>query len=72
MNVNTFDLNLLRVFDAVMREGNTTAAGARLGLTQPAMSHALARLRLLFGDPLFVRHASGMEPTARAQEIAAH
>ena len=51
MNINTFDLNLLRVFDAIMREGNITAAGARLGLTQPAMSHALKRLRELCNDP---------------------
>lgn len=53
MNINTFDLNLLRVFDAIMRKGNITAAGARLGLTQPAMSHALKRLRKTCNDPLF-------------------
>jgi len=70
MNVNTFDLNLLRVFDAVMREGNITAAGARLGLTQPAMSHALKRLRNLCNDPLFVRTTRGMKPTAHAQQLA--
>lgn len=70
MNVNTFDLNLLRVFDAVMREGNITAAGARLGLTQPAMSHALKRLREICNDPLFVRTTRGMKPTAYAQQLA--
>jgi DNA-binding transcriptional LysR family regulator len=70
MNPNTFDLNLLRVFDAVMREGNITAAGARLGLTQPAMSHALKRLREHCKDPLFVRTTRGMKPTAYAQVLA--
>ena len=55
MNVQDIDLNLLRVFDAVLHEGGVTPAAARLGLTQPAVSNALARLRKLFGDPLFVR-----------------
>ena len=72
MDIRTVDLNLLKAFDALMTERAVTRAASRIRLSQPAMSHALARLRLLFGDPLFVRHASGMEPTARAQEIAAH
>ena len=55
MNVQDVDLNLLRVFDAVLHESGVTPAAARLGLTQPAVSNALARLRALFGDPLFVR-----------------
>ena len=55
MNVRDVDLNLLRVFDAVLHEKGVTPAALRLGLTQPAVSNALARLRKLFGDPLFVR-----------------
>jgi DNA-binding transcriptional LysR family regulator len=52
---NSLDLNLLRVFDALLDERNVTRAGARLGLSQSAVSHALGRLRLLLGDELFVR-----------------
>jgi DNA-binding transcriptional LysR family regulator len=70
MNVQTLDLNLLRVLDAVLRDGGVTAAAARLGLTQPAVSNALARLRRVFGDPLFVRSAAGMEATPVARELA--
>jgi len=70
MNVADVDLNLLRVFDAVLHEGSVTAAAARLELTQPAVSNALARLRSLLGDPLFVRSASGMEPTPFARGVA--
>jgi len=70
MNINTFDFNLLRVFDAVMREGNITGAGAQLGLTQSAMSHAVERLRQKFDDPLFVRTTRGMRPTAYAETLA--
>src|ERR1700745_11286 len=70
MNVREVDLNLLRVFDAVLHEGTVTAAAGRLELTQPAVSNALARLRALFGDPLFVRTASGMEPTPFARGVA--
>lgn len=70
MNQFRFDLNLLTVFDALMRERHTGRAGERLGLTQPAVSHALSRLRDLTGDPLFVRHARGVRPTARAHVLA--
>src|SRR3954467_5467635 len=70
MNVADLDLNLLRVFDAVLHEGSVTAAPGRLELTQPAVSNALARLRSLLGDPLFVRTASGMEPTPFARGVA--
>src|SRR5439155_4578352 len=70
MNVADLDLNLLRVFDAVLHEGTVTAAAGRLHLTQPAVSNALARLRAVFGDPLFVRTASGMEPTPFARGVA--
>lgn len=71
MNVGDLDLNLLRAFDAVLREGNVTAAGERLGLSQPAMSNALSRLRRVLDDPLFVRTPSGMRPTPFAQRLAA-
>jgi DNA-binding transcriptional LysR family regulator len=70
MNVQDIDLNLLRVFDAVLRERGVTPAAARLGLTQPAVSNALARLRALFGDALFVRTASGMDATPFARGVA--
>ena len=66
---NQLDLNLLRVFDALLDERNVTRAGARLGLSQSAVSHALGRLRQLLGDELFVRRSSGMDPTPRALEI---
>ena len=70
MNVMDLDLNLLRVFDAIATEGSVTVAGERIGLTQPAMSNALARLRTLFADPLFVRTPRGMRPTPFAQQLA--
>ena len=70
MNVQDIDLNLLRVFDAVLRERSVTAAAAHLGLTQPAVSNALARLRALFGDPLFVRTSAGMDATPLARSVA--
>lgn len=65
-NLTAVDLNLLVVFDAVMAERSVTRAAGRLRLTQPAVSHALARLRGLFRDPLFVRTPAGMEPTPTA------
>lgn len=64
------DLNLLRVFDAVAREGHVTRAAARLHLSQPAVSNALARLRAALGDELFLRRPGGVEPTAFAQALA--
>src|SRR6266852_2081152 len=70
MNVRDIDLNLLRVFDAVLREHGVTPAAAGLGLTQPAVSNALARLRGVFGDPLFVRTPTGMDATPFARELA--
>jgi DNA-binding transcriptional LysR family regulator len=70
VNVQDLDLNLLRVFDAVLHDRTVTAAAARLGLTQPAVSNALGRLRALLGDPLFVRTASGMEATPFARGVA--
>src|SRR5271166_4356766 len=70
MNWNTFDLNLLLVFEAVMQERNLTRAGRRLGMSQPAVSHALARLRHALKDELFVRGPEGMRPTPRAERMA--
>jgi DNA-binding transcriptional LysR family regulator len=69
VDIRALDLNLLKAFDAVMTERAVTRAGSRIGLSQPAMSHALSRLRGVFADELFVRASTGMEPTARAREI---
>jgi DNA-binding transcriptional LysR family regulator len=70
MNWGAFDLNLLIVFDAVMQERSVTRAGGRIGLSQPAMSHALNRLRHMLKDELFVRTPQGMVPTPRAEMLA--
>jgi DNA-binding transcriptional LysR family regulator len=64
------DLNLLRVFDALMDERSVLRASQKLNLTQSAVSHALARLRDMMGDEIFVRVVSGMQPTDRALELA--
>jgi len=69
IHIASLDLNLLRVFDAVFEEGGVTRAGARLGLTQSAVSHALNRLRYILGDELFVRGPRGMQPTPRALAV---
>lgn len=71
MNWGAFDLNLLIVFDAIMQERNVTRAGSRIGLSQPAMSHALTRLRHMLKDELFIRTPEGMAPTPRAEALAA-
>lgn len=70
MNFAAFDLNLLRVFDALMRERSVTRAGEQIGLSQPAVSQALNRLRALLDDQLFVRKGPEMAPTPRAEAIA--
>jgi DNA-binding transcriptional LysR family regulator len=70
MDFKAVDLNLLKAFDALMTERAVTRAGLRIGLSQPAMSGALLRLRELFRDPLFIRTQTGMEPTLRATELA--
>jgi DNA-binding transcriptional LysR family regulator len=70
VHFNALDLNLLRVFEALMQERSATRAGDRLGLTQSAISHALNRLRYILRDDLFVRGPEGMQPTERAAEIA--
>lgn len=64
------DANLLVALDALLREGHVTRAARRVGLSQSAMSHALARLRAVFDDPLLVRTARGMTLTPRAQALA--
>lgn len=61
-----FDLNLLRVLDALLKEGSATRAAARLGVTQPSVSLALKRLRAALGDALFVKEVNGLSPTPRA------
>lgn len=69
VNFKTFDLNLLRVLDALLREGSTVRAADRLGLSQPAVSAALGRLRHALDDPLFVRRGQGLIPTDRARAL---
>jgi DNA-binding transcriptional LysR family regulator len=72
INLASIDLNLLVVFDALMAERNVTRAGERLGLSQPATSNALARLRSLINDDLFIRTATGLRPTATALSLKQH
>src|SRR5210317_1450368 len=68
-NLNQIDLNLLVYLEVLLRERNVTQAANQLGLSQPAMSNGLRRLRALFDDPLLVRTSDGMTPTARALEL---
>jgi LysR family transcriptional activator of mexEF-oprN operon len=68
-DIRKLDGNLLLVFRELARTRRTTEAARRLGVTQSTISHALARLRDLFGDPLFVRRSHGLEPTRRALEL---
>jgi DNA-binding transcriptional LysR family regulator len=70
VEIRTIDLNLLRVFQALMLHRSAAAAGKELGVTSSAVSHALARLRKALNDDLFVARPSGMEPTPFAMEIA--
>lgn len=69
-NIDSFDLNLLVAFDALMRTRNVTRAAQRVGLAQPSLSNALARLRTALDDPLFLRTPQGMQPTEKALRIA--
>jgi DNA-binding transcriptional LysR family regulator len=69
-HLTTLDLNLLRVFEALLEERSVTRAAQRLGLTQSAVSHALNRLRYALGDELFVRSPDGMRATPHTSEIA--
>jgi DNA-binding transcriptional LysR family regulator len=70
MSLRKFDLNLLTVFDAIYTEGNLTRAAAQIGMSQPAMSNALSRLRHIARDDLFVREGRGIHPTAGAHKLA--
>lgn len=70
MPVRKIDLNLFRIFETVMRLRSVAGAGRELNITSSAVSHALARLRQLLDDPLFVLSDTGMTPTARALELA--
>lgn len=69
INLSRIDLNLLVVLDAIVAEGGVSRAAARLNLTQPAVSHALARLRELFDDPLFVREGRSLVPTSLTKRL---
>ena len=68
--MKTYDLNLLRALDALLVTGSVTAAAERMHLSTPAMSHTLARLREVFGDPLLVRAGRRLVPTSRAHALA--
>jgi DNA-binding transcriptional LysR family regulator len=70
MQLHSLDIKLLAIFDSVLRHKSLTLAGESMGLTQPAMSQSLLKLRKYFKDPLFVRTTHGMEPTPRALELA--
>lgn len=69
MSLSNTDLNLFKIFDVIYRESNITKAAQVLGITQPAVSNALSRLRQLFNDELFIRTHKGMKPTPLAQNI---
>src|SRR3954451_3176917 len=69
-NLAGFNLNLLRVFEALFIERSVSRAARRIGLTQPSLSNTLSRLRILVHDDLFVRTPQGMRPTSRALELA--
>src|SRR5205823_11518589 len=70
MGLAGVDLNLLVALDALLAERSVTRAARRVGLSQPGMSNALARLRRLFGDPLLVRQGAELIPTSRAEALA--
>ena len=69
-NINSVDLNLFKVLHAIIETRNVTAAASMLGLSQPAVSHALNRLRAVFGDELFIRTPKGMQPTERCLAVS--
>ena len=69
MHLSKVDLNLFVVFDIIYAEGGITRASRRLNLSQPAISHALGRMRLMFDDPLFIRHGHAMTPTPLARRM---
>lgn len=69
-NIAKVDLNLLKSFQALLEEQHVGRAAQKMNVTQSAMSHTLVRLRDTFNDPLFIRHAKGLEPTAQALELS--
>lgn len=69
IHLRSVDLNLLTVFDAVMQMQNITRAANSLGVSQPAVSNAVARLKVMFNDELFVRRGRGIQPTMRARQL---
>ncbi|WP_035202562.1 LysR family transcriptional regulator, partial [Acidovorax sp. CF316] len=69
VDLSALDLNLLKLFEALVRERSVTQAGLRLGLSQPAASRALGRLRRMLGDRLVVRGKLGLELTPRGQAL---
>lgn len=69
MDLRRVDLNLLKLFESIYRLGNLSLTAEEIALTQPAVSHALSRLRNTVGDRLFIRTGSGLEPTPRADEL---
>ena len=69
MKISTFDLNLFVVLNAIYSEGSLTKAAEVVGITQPAVSNALARLREKFDDDLFIRTGSGMVPTQKTENM---
>lgn len=69
MHLSKIDLNLFVVFDTIYAEGGITRASRRLNLSQPAISHALGRMRAMFDDPLFIRHGHAMTPTPLARRM---
>src|SRR5687767_125378 len=71
MNLSSLDLNLLVALDALLSEASVGRAASRIGLSQPATSHALRRLREVIGDPLLVRVGARMQLTPRAQALRA-
>ena len=72
MKLNNLDLNLLVVFNAIYTEGSLTKAGEIVGITQPAVSSALSKLRDYFDDQLFIRVGQGVQPTAKTENIIIH
>ena len=70
MELHDIDLNLLVVFNQLLAERRVSKVADKLGISQPAVSNALARLRKLFGDELFLRTQNGMEPTPFADQLA--
>jgi DNA-binding transcriptional LysR family regulator len=70
MDINRLDLNLLKIFDSVYRLRNLSEVAKEVHLSQPAVSHALGRLREAIGDRLFIRTSAGLEPTARCERLA--